>query len=131
MILSHAPTLLHPPQQQGFFSGTGGGIYNRGSIVVDGESNFSLNGAAVNCVMHTYLHPLPSIHIHIYSRNVAVDGLFRFKIELSLFPLVFSVPVGVLVSDPVGDLWLASYDCETYRDNLGATLGVDLSDQHD
>ena len=47
MILSHAPMLLHPPQQQGFFSGTGGGIYNRGSIVVDGESNFSLNEAAV------------------------------------------------------------------------------------
>lgn len=34
--------------RQGFFSGLGGAIYNRGDIVVEGESYFSLNTASVN-----------------------------------------------------------------------------------
>lgn len=35
--------------RQGFFEGIGGAIYNRGNIVVDGESDFSLNTASVSC----------------------------------------------------------------------------------
>ena len=35
--------------QQGFFEGQGGAFYNRGDIVVDGESYFSLNEASVSC----------------------------------------------------------------------------------
>lgn len=34
--------------KQGYFEGLGGGIYNRGDIVVDGESYFALNEAAVS-----------------------------------------------------------------------------------
>lgn len=33
---------------QSFFEGTGGGIFNRGDIVVDGESYFTLNESSVS-----------------------------------------------------------------------------------
>ncbi len=35
---------------QGSFSGLGGGVYNRGEIIVDGESLFTLNVASVSRV---------------------------------------------------------------------------------
>ncbi len=37
---------------KGLFEGLGGGVYNRGEIVVDGESLFMLNVASVSCANH-------------------------------------------------------------------------------
>lgn len=36
---------------QGFFEGDGGGIYNRGAIVVEGESLFTENTASVSSTL--------------------------------------------------------------------------------
>lgn len=51
--------------QQGFFSGIGGGFYNRGDIVVDGESYFSLNEASVSwllVVVMVVVGLIPGVH---------------------------------------------------------------------
>lgn len=48
-VFAHSVMLLTTMHLQGGYVGLGGGIYNRGDIVVDGESFFSGNRASVSC----------------------------------------------------------------------------------
>lgn len=62
--------------QQGFFEGLGGAFYNRGDIVVDGESYFSLNessvGVAVTVAVDVALCGkivIPCAHVKVVENN--------------------------------------------------------------
>ena len=78
--------------QQGFFEGIGGGIYNRGDIVVDGESYMSMNSASVSL---GYIVAWCGVSVRVvseYNRSMSVacsiaglDGYVRRNMFWCLF----------------------------------------------